>query len=278
MKEDEDDATHLEFNWEKYKWINEADFAVIFNLNGVLIENRELNKNAWKWILEQLRINNYSGKKLNSLMSRGYETKYIMNEIFHKSRHLGDTPISEMLVNSWSKIKRDKYIENLFNRESDEMPGAGKLIEALNSNHIKVGLYSIFERKSVIKILNHTGYKQFFNAVVTPESIRPEYEGQDQMHYMGILNEVKARLNNEQNNFFLLEDSIDIVGWASGHGMKCIGFGLENGKELKKKGAICVVDDHTELVNIFKNSQKSDIVVKKLVELDMRQKKEKLYK
>ncbi|HEY9205199.1 MAG TPA: HAD hydrolase-like protein [Candidatus Methanoperedens sp.] len=271
MNEDEYDRqlpAFLKFDWENYNWKSNADYSVIFNLNGVLIENRELNKDAWKWVLNQLRIQTVTDKELNTLMSKGSETKHIMNDILRKCNYIGNTSPSEMIVNSWSKIKRERYVKNLLDQKRDEMLGAGKLIDTLNSNHIKVGLYSMFEWKFVIKILHHIGYKQFFDAVVTPESVRPKYIVENQMSYIGLLKEVKARLNKEQNKFFLLEDSIDIVDWASGHGMKCIGFGTENYGELKRKGAICVVDDHRNLLDIFKNSQKSDKVEEKLKELD----------
>jgi hypothetical protein len=55
---------------------------------------------------------------------------------------------------------------------------------------------------------------------------------------------------------------------ATYQGVICVGVGMENMAELKKQGAICVVDYHTDLLDIFKNFHNKKEVVTKLKELD----------
>lgn len=265
---------NLGFNWTNYSWNSKTDYAVIFNFNGVLLASREINKNAWGWVFEQLRIDD-ADNQLSILMNSGLLPREILLYMLGKYYKAGlNLSLAGELTRSWATVK-EQYLADIFSEGGQPLHGAEELLQELTSKRIKVGLYSMFSLRFVLEILHRTKLKQFFSAVVTPELIRSDFR--DRETFIGCLSEVIARLDmdkeqkaktTEQNNCFLLEDSIGCVGMATEHGVICIGVGMENRSELKKTGAICVVDDHNDLLDIFINSQNKKEVVKKLEELD----------
>ncbi len=254
---------YLAFDWINYNWESKTDYAVIFNFNGVLIENRDINMGVWKWVLDQLRIKDYDEGDLSELISSGLLTKEILLSMLIKySKRKIEVSTLEILSSNWAKVKEQQYISDIIRKNAKDMEGAKELIQALTNRQIKIGLYSIFPRHSLIQILHRIGIKQFFDVVVTPDLIRSEYKNQNPI--MGCLNEVAARIDIEKEKCFLLDDSAICVEMATDMGVKCIGFGMENRQELINRGAICVVNDHTTLLDIFNNSQNLNEIVDKL--------------
>jgi len=260
---DNEMPNYLAFDWMNYNWESKTDYAVIFNFNGVLIENRDINMGAWKWVLDQLRIKDYNEGDLSELTSSGLLTKEILLSMLIKySKTKIEVSTLEKLSSNWAKVKEQQYISDIIRKNAKDMEGAKELILSLTNKQIKIGLYSIFPRHSVMQILHHIRVKQFFDVIVTPDLIRSDYKNQNII--IGCLNEVTARMGIEKKKCFLLEDSASCVEMATDQGIKCIGFGLENKQELINRGAICVVNDHNNLLDIFNNSQNLNEIVDKL--------------
>lgn len=256
------------FDWEKFQLHSDIDYAVIFNLNGVLIDNRDENMKAWRWILEQLRITKCGDDLLSSLASSGMLTKEILLYILGK--YYTDFPNGSevgIFASTWAETKMQKYLAYIRDNKAKKVQGAPGLLETLASKKIKRGLYSLLPLHYVNQILQQIGgVKDSFDVIITPEMVRRDYT--DQNNVIGCLNEVTARLNIDKKKCFLLEDSVMCVDFAKNQGLECIGFGLENRKALKERGAICVVNDHNSLISIFEESLKYDEVVEKLRKLD----------
>lgn len=254
---------YLGFDWENYTWHNKTDYAVIFNLNGVLIDNRDSNMKAWKTVMEQLKIIDYDEYLLNSLTSSGLTTKEILVYMLGKYyQEKLDGSSVEILASNWARVKEQRYLITLMDDNVKAMKGSVAFLKSLTDNRIKIGLYSILSRHFVLQILHLLKVKQFFSVVVTPELIRSDYRNEN--NFVGCLNEVTARMDINKEKCFLLEDSIGHVDKATEMGIECIGFGLDNKQELIGKGAICVVDDHTILLDAFKASNNWEDVRKKL--------------
>jgi beta-phosphoglucomutase-like phosphatase (HAD superfamily) len=239
---------YLEFDWENYTFKSKADYAVIFNFNGVLIDNGKINEGAWAWILEQMRIKNYDKSFLSTQMTGGMTTKEILIGMIAGSSGNKPDNINELAIN-WANVK-EQHVANRFRKKGTEMPGAIELIKILTDNRIKIGLYSTFSRHFVMEILYLKGLKKFFNVIITPETIQQKYF--DPNPFEACLSEVLDRLDIMGNQCFLLEDSVGCVQMATRRGVGCIGFGMRTGDNLKDHGALCVVKDHNSLLNIFK--------------------------
>lgn len=257
---------YLGFEWKKFQLHSNTDYAVIFNLNGVLMDNRDANMKAWKWILEQLNIK-CGDDILSSLTSSGMLTKEIM--IYILGKYYKDFPNGSevgIFASTWTKKKEQQYFAYIIDNNAKEVQGAKELLKALASKKIKIGLYSLLQEHYVNQILQQIGgVKDYFDVIVTPEMVRRD--NTDQNTVIGCLNEVTARLNIDKKNCFLLEDSVMCVDIAKKQGVECIGFGLKNRKALIERGAICVEKDHDRLISIFKKSQKYDDILKELKKL-----------
>lgn len=132
--------------------------AVIFDLDGVIVDTARFHYIAWKQLADNLGFS-FTPEHNEQLKGIGrMESLDILLSI-------GNITASESQKNIWAQQKNAAYIAlcNQMQR-GDVLPGVMDFLEDLKTNNIKIALGSA--SKNAPLILNHTGIRSFFDAIV----------------------------------------------------------------------------------------------------------------
>eukprot|EP00741_Cyanophora_paradoxa_P014946 tig00020830_g14420.t1 len=142
----------------------ERGFGALFELEGVLVDTKELQRDAWLKLAdeEQEQGNNY----VFAAHERQLEKMLIMrNEqfIFEVLDWTGDPREIMSLVERKEEIFRDLLKE----KGLELIPGAKQMLDILKDNEVPCALGSLQPRKSVEAIIEATGLQSYFKALVS---------------------------------------------------------------------------------------------------------------
>ena len=185
--------------------------AVIFDLDGVLVDTAHYHFIAWKRLAEELGIN-FTERENESLkgVSRMRSLEIILQ---HGNLRL---PTEEMEIlatkkNSW-------FVEYIHTMKPTEIfPGVKELLQNLRAGGLKVGLAS--SSKNADAVLNLLDIKNYFDTIVDGTMIthtKPDPE---------IFLLAAKRLSIPANQCLIFEDAEAGVEAALAAGMKCVGVG-----------------------------------------------------
>lgn len=184
--------------------------AVIFDMDGVIIDSEPIHKELDNQTLKSLGINMTDEEYFTYA---GCASPKMWSMI--KTRHSIKNTVEELV-----KIERVNYL-NYLNSTSDfikPINGVVKLIEELFRNGFKLAVASSSPSDVIEIIMSTMNIKMYFNELVSGDSVNTSKPDP------GIFLSAAERLAVKPQCCIVIEDSCNGVKAANRAGMKCIGF------------------------------------------------------
>lgn len=201
------------------KGTNNMIKAILFDLNGVLIDSEELNRASWKMVFENYGLN--FSEKLYTQLIDGRITKEIAQEF------VGEEKIRDF-VELKDRLWYDLFAERGMTIFDDTIP----FLTELKSQNIKTAI--ITSSRKVKYILDYLNMSQYFDAVIGGEEItcgKPNPE---------IVLKAINLLNMDASEVALVEDSVAGLEAGRKAGVYCIAI---------KRNAKNVFAEYDQLIN-----------------------------
>jgi beta-phosphoglucomutase len=203
--------------------------AVIFDLDGVIVDSHPAHLQAWKTLLYSLE-KNVSDSDLQFVLE-GYKREIILRHF------LGDLTAEEV---KYYGAKKDA----LFRASMDELKtvaGFAGFFDSVQAAGLPVAVASSASRWRAEHTLNHLGLARAFRAIVTGDDVtngKPD---------PAIFQVASRSLGIEPADTLVCEDAVSGVEGAKRAGMKVLAIAA-NGRRplLKEAGADLVVGDFSE--------------------------------
>jgi len=134
--------------------------AVIFDLDGVIVDNMKYHKLAWKKFLEKyeasIDINTFS-------RHFGKRNEVLLNMVFNRR-------LTPEEVKKYGEEKESLYRE-LYAEDIETIPGLVEFLKWLNKKKIKTAVASAAPPVNVDFVLDKTGIRTFFYVVLNAEDV-----------------------------------------------------------------------------------------------------------
>lgn len=209
--------------------------AVIFDMDGVLVETEPFHTRAVKEILEEAGID-ISEDEILEYVGLAYPEK--LKIIFSKKST--DRDIPELL-----KKIHQRY-RDLIKGKVKLMEGALELIEKFSNNGFKIALVTASNDSQTSIVLSNTDMKKYFDIVVTSNDVKNKKP--DPECYLL----ASKKLEIKPDQCLVIEDSVYGVTAAKKAGMKCIALTSTTDRN-KLKDADLIVDSLNEIdLNVIK--------------------------
>jgi alpha,alpha-trehalose phosphorylase len=185
--------------------------AVIFDLDGVIVDTAKFHYQAWKQIADEEGI--YFDQHINERL-KGVSRIDSLNIILERKRR----EYSPQQIHTMAQRKNDLYVRMLSElAPGDILPGIHDFVIELKQVGMKLAICSA--SKNTQLILKHLKIEDWFDVVITGEHVtqsKPDPEG---------LLLAAQRLGVESRNCVVVEDSLAGLKAADLAGMKTIGIG-----------------------------------------------------
>jgi beta-phosphoglucomutase len=201
--------------------------AVIWDMDGTLVDTAELHFQAWKTLCEDL------GKpfsRTDFFRTFGRRNPEIIQQLL--GTHYSDHQLAEL------GHRKEILYRNAARHGVALLPGARRLLEALHEAGLKQAIGSSAPRDNLHLILNLTQTESFFEAVVAMEDTqrgKPDPQ---------VFLTAAEKLGLEPSHCLVMEDAPAGVEAAKAGGMKCIAIrfvGHHSDPDLRQAGADLVV-------------------------------------
>ena len=194
--------------------------AIIFDMDGTLVDNIVFHKKAWLSFLNKYTII----IKPEDFNAQNHGTIHEMI-----LRFFGNS-ISEIQIKELGQEKEKTYRE-LYREHIKEVEGLSHLLEKLKKNRIKIGLATMGDIPNIDFILDTLSIRSYFDCIVGGHEIikgKPDPE---------IFNTIALKLNVKNKECVVFEDSIGGVIAAKNASMKVVGITTtETSEALIKNG------------------------------------------
>lgn len=185
--------------------------AIIFDLDGVIVDTAKYHYLAWKNLANELGFD--FTEKQNELLKGVSRVKSLEILLDIGKVSLSDDRKQELLIE-----KNKEYLEEVNQMTADEiLPSMAELLNILDKNNIKYALGSA--SKNAPLILKKVGLYDRFAAIVDGNDVskaKPDPE---------VFLIAAEKLNTEPKNCIVFEDAIAGVQAANAAGMISIGIG-----------------------------------------------------
>lgn len=209
--------------------------AVIFDMDGVLIDSEPVHYQANKEIMEEF------GYSLDYEYYKGFigSTLTYMWEVL-KEKYEINKEIKELnaMSEKYSRdvVERDGYIN---------IPGACQLVKMFSENNIKLAIASSSARYIIEDVLEKLDIGKYFDAVVSGEDIEHPKPAPD------IFLAAAKKLGVSSEKCIVIEDSENGVNGAKKAGMTAIGFINPNSGDQNLSNADYLVESFVGLEMSF---------------------------
>lgn len=180
--------------------------AVIFDMDGILIDSEQLVVKCWKEIGEKNGIEGIEQVAYECIGTN--QTK--SEEIFKK--HYGE----EFWFQTYRKEVSENYTKHINEGGVPMKPGVFGLLEYLKLSGVKIGLASSTRRARVEEQLEMAGIMDYFDAIVCGDMVSKSKPEPD------IFLECCRQLGSNASETYVIEDSYNGIRAASRAGMKPI--------------------------------------------------------
>ncbi|MFW5697550.1 MAG: HAD family hydrolase [Fimbriimonadaceae bacterium] len=138
-----------------------APKALVFDLNGTVIDDMRVHNQVWTAMLDDLGVNVSEDQFFKT--TAGMTNPQIIRH------YLGDeTP--EDRIKELSETKEAKYRE-IYAEFIEPMPGLKELLQAAKQNGVPCGLATSAPKKNIDFALEHTGLRDSFDVIVGGDEI-----------------------------------------------------------------------------------------------------------
>jgi alpha,alpha-trehalose phosphorylase len=187
--------------------------AVIFDLDGVIVDTARYHFLAWKALADEECI--HFDERINERL-KGVSRTDSLEIILERS----DRPYSDVEKAEMAERKNEAYVKMLAHiTPGDLLPGIADLLDELKQNRIRIALCSASKNSAMI--LEKLGVTGYFDAVVTGNDVKrskPDPEG---------VLLVAARLGIKPADCVVVEDAQAGIAAAVNAGMKSLGIGYK---------------------------------------------------
>ncbi|MBK5241521.1 beta-phosphoglucomutase [Clostridium sp.] len=188
--------------------------AIIFDLDGVLVDTAKYHYLAWKRLAEELNIE-FSIEDNERL--KGVSRMQSLDIILE----IGDTTLNDDTKFEAAQKKNDWYVEYISKlTPEDILPGVITFIESTKANNIKIALGSA--SKNSMLILNKLNLTHYFDAIIDGTKVskaKPDPE---------VFLKGAEALKVLPSQCIVFEDAEAGVEAAVNAGMHCIGIGSKS--------------------------------------------------
>jgi beta-phosphoglucomutase len=185
--------------------------AVLFDLDGVIVDTAKYHYLAWKMIADQegIPFDEHINERL-----KGVSRMASLDVILEK----GKRPYSQEEKLKLAQVKNDAYVEMIGKLKPEEiLPGVKAFLTALRDAGIKRAICSA--SKNAVMILDRLELTQFFDTIVSGNDTtrsKPDPE---------VFTLAAQRFNLPPANCLVVEDAFAGVQGAKAGGMKALGIG-----------------------------------------------------
>lgn len=204
--------------------------AVIFDMDGVIIDSHPLHRVAWRQFLRKLG-KEVDDKTLDFVLD-GRTRKDIL---FY---FLG--PLTDQQLEEYGH-RKDDLLRNLSN-EVRTIPGIVEFLDLLSDAGIRMALATSASRSRAYGTLKELGLARHFQTIVTADEVaagKPD---------PAIYSLAAKRLQLRPENLLAVEDAVSGVKSAIAAGIRCLGV-AHNGRAelLRSAGANPIIEDFRSL-------------------------------
>jgi len=204
--------------------------AVVFDMDGVIVDSHPAHRVAWKTFLHAL------GRGVNDA-----ELDFVMDGRKREDilvHFLG--PLTREQLEEYGRLKNDLFCQAA--AEVVPIPGAFEFIDRLRSAAIAVAVATSASSSRAVSTLRRLGLLSHFEAVVTGEEVpkgKPD---------PGIYQLACQRIQCPPKSAVAVEDAASGVRAAKSAGMRCVGITWhQSGDSLTAAGADAVLHDFVDL-------------------------------
>lgn len=204
-----------------------ADFAVIWDVDGTLVDTAELHFQAWIELARQL---DKPFNRADFAATFGRRNPEIIHQLF--GHHYTEPEVDDL------GFRKEELYRAAARQGVALLPGVRELLEALQAAGIRQAIGSSAPRGNLDLILALTATERFFGAMVSMEDTQ---RGKPDPQVFQIAAE---RLGVRPAHCLVLEDAVAGVQAARAGGMKCIAVrfvGHHSAQALAQAGAQLVV-------------------------------------
>src|SRR5690348_16090551 len=206
--------------------------AVIFDLDGVIIDSEPVHFELEKQMLDELRVT-MSSEEHNTYVGMSSENMW---ETIVKKHNLVYQP-SELVQKKYSL-----YINHLTNEQNlYPIKGVAELIKKLHKNNFKLIVASSSPLEVIDAVLKKFDLSNYFMATISGTQLI-----HSKPHPEIFLNAAKLA-HSELRECVVIEDSANGVTAAKAAGMKCIGFANPNSGNQNLNKADVIIKSFEEI-------------------------------
>lgn len=205
--------------------------AIIFDLDGILVDSEPLHFEAHKVALKEFGIDLTREDYMEFGLAKGDW------DLYKKMAEKFNVNIDEKEI---SAIKHKAYRE-IFDKNAVPREGAIELVESLNRNDYDLAIASSGSKKEVMYILEKFAIKKYFKVIVTGndvEKVKPAPY---------IYNKAVELLGVSKEDCIAIEDSATGLAAAKNAGIKCIAVPCSFTKGQDFSAADLVLDNLGEI-------------------------------
>ncbi len=214
--------------------------AVIFDMDGVIIDSEPIHFNIEKQIFSYLGIP-VSDSEHHSLV--GTTTRAMWSSLKNKFK-------LELSLEELIELSSKRYLDyiSIYNKML-LLPGIANLIEELYRNNIQQAIASSSTLEHIEFVLRKYNLKEYFDEIICGDYVSKSKPAPDIFLYAA--NQLQIR----PEECIVIEDSENGVTAAKFAGMKCIGFNNSNSGNQDLSTADLIIDnfaDYKNLIQMFK--------------------------
>lgn len=201
--------------------------AVIFDLDGTLIDNNSYHLKSWKKYLENIG-RNISDEEYNENFN-GRTNKDVIEYIY--GANLSDEDILKY------SLEKEALYREIYQPFIEPVKGLITLLEILQSKNIPMAIATSGIQPNIDFMFEHLPVKKYFKVIVNSSHIKkgkPDPE---------IYIKTASLLGVDPKNCLVFEDAVVGINSAKTAGMKVIAIATTHPKE-ELKGADMIIDDY----------------------------------
>lgn len=207
------------------------DFAVIFDMDGTMVDNTPYHYRTWKVMFEKYG--------LGELTSTTYYSQFSGVPVFDTVQRIFGGNRDKDGLDELVKEKENIY-QDLYTAHAVAVNGLVDLLEELKQNGIKIAIASSASIHDIDFVLERIHVRDYFDVIVDGSQVskgKPSPE---------IFLKTAEHLQTLPANCAVIEDSIAGIKAGNAAGMKVIGIATGNTAERLQPSAL-VINDFTEL-------------------------------
>lgn len=213
---------------------NSKQFAFIFDMDGVLVDNMRLHARSW--------VELFRDYGLEGLDPERYLRETAGMKGLDVLRHFLDPDITPEDAGHLTELK-DFLYRVMYRKEICPVEGLEPFLDRAESLHIKLGVGTGAGARNIDYTLEIPGLRNRFQAVVGSHQVRHGKPHPD------IFLRVAELLGTDPSRCIVFEDALPGIEAANAAGMKSIALATTNPSEIMQActGVLSVIDDFTTL-------------------------------